>query len=277
MLINQKFFFLCAQYLPVHHLLSRVVGWLAASKVYAIRHYLIKWFIKRYAVDMTEAAQPDWTQYESFNAFFTRSLRPSARHFSANNTDIISPADGVISAAGELRNGQIIQAKSRTYALSQLLGSEDTQAFAHFVTIYLSPRDYHRVHMPMDGTLTTMRYIPGRLFSVGPTTVRHIPNLFARNERLVCTFDTKYGTIACVLIGAMIVAGIATSWAGPITPIGGRVLTWQYNAMALAKGDELGRFYLGSTVVLLLPASMALRNECKTSASVRMGQTIACC
>ncbi|MDB6063717.1 MAG: phosphatidylserine decarboxylase [Verrucomicrobiaceae bacterium] len=251
--------FILFQYLVPQHLLSRAAGWLADSELPLIKRPFIRWFIQRYNVDMSEAADPEPEHYASFNAFFTRALRPGARPLDLTLNGLISPADGAVSQAGRIESGRIVQAKGQWFSALELVGGDAELAaqFAdgEFATIYLSPRDYHRVHMPFTGTLTQMIYVPGDLFSVNQTTAENVPRLFARNERLVCIFDTAHGPAAVILVGAMIVAGIETVWAGQIAPPPRRAATTHYDrqvSVVLEKGAEMGRFKLGSTVVLLL-------------------------
>lgn len=276
--VLSKILFLSAQYLLPHHLVSRLIGYVARSNIFAVRYYLIRWFIDHYQVDMSQATEKNIHNYKSFNDFFTRALQADARPFSSLQKDYICPADGVVSACGVIENNTLIQAKDHTYSVASLLADDDDKFhFAQFATVYLAPKDYHRVHIPTDAILREMRYVPGRLFSVNNTTAEHVPNLFARNERLICLFDTKEGMVVCVLVGAMIVAGIATSWTGTIAPVSGRVLRWSNQQIALKKGDELGCFFLGSTVIMLLPKGVQLDETIITNATVRMGQTIASC
>ena len=275
--------FIIFQYLVPQHLLSRLVGYLADSEVPWIKQTFIDWFKQRYQVDLNEAAEPDTALYPSFNAFFTRALRPGARPVDPLAEAIVSPADGTVSQTADIREGRILQAKGQTYSALELLGG-DTALAREFdggasATVYLSPRDYHRVHMPFGGTLRQMTYIPGQLFSVNQVTAENVPRLFARNERLVCIFDTASGPMAVVLVGAMIVAGIDTVWAGQVAPTPRRITTVRYDQPRipphLEKGAEMGRFKLGSTVVLLFPANTITWSEAFcTGQPVRMGQSI---
>ncbi|MCL1124581.1 archaetidylserine decarboxylase [Shewanella surugensis] len=249
------------QYLLPKHLLSRLVGKLASAEMGAITTAAIKGFIKKYKVDMTEAAESSPKAYRSFNDFFTRALKPSARPLHEQEHTIVHPVDGAISQLGPIKAGRIFQAKGHDYSSLALLGdqSDDDTRFidGNFATIYLAPKDYHRIHMPIEGTLSKMTYVPGDLFSVNPLTAENVPGLFARNERVVAIFETAIGPIAMVLVGATIVASIETVWAGTVTPPTGKnVFTWDYptsgpDAITLAKGSEMGRFKLGSTVVIL--------------------------
>src|SRR5690606_24991155 len=216
-----QWLFIVFQYLVPQHLLSRLVGKIAASELPWIKNPFIDWFSRRYQVDMSEAADPEPRNYPSFNAFFTRALKAGARPLDSDPDSIVSPADGAISQLGAIEAGRIFQAKGQTYTTAELLGDTDMAALFDggvFATVYLSPRDYHRVHMPVSGRLLRTLYVPGDLFSVNQTTAENVPRLFARNERLVCLFDTECGPMAVVLVGAMIVAGIDTVWAGQVAP-----------------------------------------------------------
>lgn len=253
--------FVLSQYLTPQLAVSRLAGRLADhDRAPALRNRVIQWFIRRYGVDMSETAEPDPTTYASFNAFFTRALKPGARPVAAGDSIFVSPADGAISQLGEVSGDRVFQAKGQSFSLVELLGGDPQRARAFhagkFSTIYLSPRDYHRVHMPLAGTLREMIYVPGKLFSVNPVTAENVPNLFARNERVVCIFDTAAGPMAMVLVGAMIVGSVETTWAGVVAPGAGGVETRTYegkSAVSFAKGEEMGRFRLGSTVVLVMP------------------------
>lgn len=275
------------QYLLPKHLLSRLVGKLASAEMGAITTAAIKAFIKKYNVDMSEAAMPSPDAYRSFNDFFTRALKPGARPLHEQEQTIVHPVDGAISQLGPIKEGRIFQAKGHDYSSLALLGdqSDDDKRFidGDFATIYLAPKDYHRIHMPIEGTLSKMTYVPGDLFSVNPLTAENVPGLFARNERVVAIFETAIGPIAMVLVGATIVASIETVWAGTVTPPTGKnVFTWDYptsgpNAITLAKGDEMGRFKLGSTVVMLFEkgAIENFANELAPKSVTRMGELFA--
>lgn len=271
------------QYLMPGHLVSRLMLRFTRIRHPAIRKPFVRWFVKSFGVNMDEAAESDPTAYEHFNAFFTRALKPGIRPFPADPQQIGCPVDGTGSQAGPISAGRVFQAKGRDYSLVQLLGGSESRAEpflgGHFSTIYLSPRDYHRIHMPMDATLREMIHVPGRLFSVSPATTRVIPGLFARNERVICLFDTAVGPMAMVLVGAVFVAGIETVWHGLVTPPAGRIpRLWRYveeSAPRLARGDEMGRFNMGSTVILLFgPEAVQWADELKAGAPVRMGQPI---
>ena len=275
--------FVALQYLVPQHLLSRLFGYLAGSRIPVLKDFLIRRFIAAFAVDMREALDPDPSSYADFNAFFTRALAPGARPLDSAPDPLVSPADGAISQLGRIEAGRIVQAKGHWFSSAELL--DDPQLARRFdegsfATIYLSPRDYHRVHMPLAGRLVAMHYIPGCLFSVNQSTAEHVPRLFARNERLVCQFETAHGPLAMVLVGAMIVAGIETVWSGPITPAGQHTLAIDLEMPAsersLEKGAEMGRFQLGSTVILLLPRGVASWDPALGEGStVHMGARIA--
>ena len=249
--------FIASQYLIPQHLLSRLVGWLAASEIRWLKNTFISFFIRRYNVNMSEAQRKSADEFRCFNDFFTRELEEGVRPLAEGDNQIVSPADGAVSQLGKIENGRIFQAKGQDYSLIELLGGSSGRAEefmgGEFATIYLSPKDYHRVHMPLTGTLREMVYVPGDLFSVNKTTAENVPRLFARNERVVAIFDTEQGPMAMVLVGAMIVAAVETVWAGLITPPKRELKVVDYTspqAVTLQKGEEMGRFLLGSTVVL---------------------------
>ncbi|MCW8346321.1 archaetidylserine decarboxylase [Vibrio sp. ZSDZ65] len=249
------------QYWLPKHGLTRLVGKLASAKAGGLTTAIIRWFVKQYNVNLDEALYSDPAHFETFNEFFVRELKPGTRPIAEGESVITHPADACVSQFGPIEDGKLIQAKNHHYTAQELLGgSEDlAKEFAdgEFATLYLSPRDYHRVHMPCDGTLRQMIYVPGDLFSVNPLTAENVPNLFARNERVVCIFDTEFGPMAQVLVGATIVGSIELIWAGTVTPpTGSSVHTWDYPAegnksVVLKKGEEMGRFKLGSTVINL--------------------------
>lgn len=268
------------QYFVPQHLLSRLVGWFASSQIGFIKNTFIQQFARRYNVDMNEALEPNLDAYESFNAFFTRALKPDARPIDADAASIACPADGAISQLGNIQGDILFQAKGFYYNLSELLGGDRERARpfenGKFATVYLSPRDYHRVHMPYSGTLREMVYVPGDLFSVNTRTAENLPRLFARNERLVAIFDTDLGPMAVVMVGAMIVAGIETVWAGQVAPVSRQVRVTPYNNIApvtLAKGEEMGRFKLGSTAIVLFgPGVMDWDERFAEGVATRMGE-----
>ena len=252
--------FIFIQYILPQHLLSRWTGWVARLRhPLWLKNGLIQLFVRRFDVDMTEAAEPDPTRYASFNEFFTRPLRDGARPLA--EADLVCPADGAISQLGAIEFGRIFQAKGQSFSTVELLGGDSQRAKqfidGNFATIYLSPRDYHRVHMPVTGRLTATSYIPGQLFSVNQVTAENVPRLFARNERLVCYFDTAAGPMAMILVGAMVVAGIETVWSGQVAPPTSSPVFRDYvslpESVELEQGAEMGRFMLGSTVILMFP------------------------
>ena len=247
------------QYLLPHRLLSRGAYALARSRTAFVKNTLIDQVVKRFGVNLAEAADPNPRNYPHFNAFFTRALKAGARQAPADPRRLAHPADGKVSQAGRIEGGRIFQAKGQDYTAAELLGdAEYATAFddGHFVNVYLSPRDYHRVHMPLAGTLRETVHVPGRLFSVAPFTVAAVPRLFARNERLVCHFDGEHGPFAVVLVGAMLVSSVETVWSGLEIPPYARAVTrksWMGKGIRLERGAELGRFNMGSTVILLFP------------------------
>ncbi len=269
--------FIALQRLTPQHLLSRAIGYLAKSETPFIRQQFISGFISKYQVDMSEAAESDPEAYTNFNAFFTRALKPDARPLCPEG-NIACPADGAVSQIGEIKDGQIFQAKGRNYSLSALVGGNDDYAApflnGKFATIYLSPRDYHRVHMPLAGKLEYMVHVPGDLFSVNQSTAEGVENLFARNERVVCGFVTDHGPMIIVLVGAMIVASIETVWAGQITPRTREITYWRYPTAQpnLQRGEEMGRFLLGSTAIVLLPQNAKWSDTLEAGTPVKMGQ-----
>ncbi len=275
--------FIVIQHIIPQHLLSRLVGRLAALREPRwLKNLVISLFIKQFNVVMAEAEDADHTSYDSFNAFFTRALKAGARPLA--DSDILCPADGAVSQLGAIREGLLLQAKGRYFTVEDLLGGDAERAAqfrgGQFITIYLSPKDYHRVHMPAGGDLTATSYIPGRLFSVNGVTAANVERLFARNERLVCYFETARGPMAVILVGAMIVAGIETTWAGRVAPPPRGIATLDYcrppEPVALDQGQEMGRFLLGSTVILLFPAGTVEFEERYIAGSpTRMGEALA--
>lgn len=278
-----KQLFIIFQYLVPQHLLSRLVSMIAESRIGWIKNTFIQQFVRHFEVDMSEARQPDTSQYPNFNSFFTRPLRDGARSICEPGF-IACPADGAISQLGPIRSGRILQAKGQSYSTVELLGGDPALAAqfedGSFATIYLSPKDYHRVHMPCDGSLQQTVYVPGDLFSVNQTTAARVPRLFSRNERLVSVFDTDTGPMASVLVGAMIVAGIETVWSGQEAPIPRAISSKRFDrapeSVALGRGEEMGRFKLGSTVILLFPKdSIEWLDTLAAGSSVRMGEALA--
>ena len=246
------------QYLLPKKWLTAAAGKLASAQLGGTTTSFIRWFVGKYQVNMDEAAQPDIAHYRSFNEFFTRQLRDGARPLA--KADLVCPVDGAISQCGAIEQDQIFQAKGHHYSTTALVGGDAELAAkfsnGQFATIYLSPRDYHRIHMPLRGKLQKMVYVPGDLFSVNPLTARGVPGLFARNERVVCVFETRIGPVVMVLVGATIVGSMYTTWHGQVNPPRSRKPRhWDYQTqpIVLEQGDEMGRFLLGSTVVLLLP------------------------
>lgn len=269
--------FTTLQQLVPQQKLSKVAGRLAASRHPYVKRTFIRSFAKAYNVSLDEYERQSLNAYESFNDFFTRELKEDARPIDTTADGIVSPADGVISQLGQINDHKMLQAKGRHYEVGQLLAdSEDGRYFADgsFATVYLAPSNYHRVHMPFAGTLTKTRYVPGTLFSVNNTTAANVPDLFARNERLVCMFDTQYGKAAVVMVGAMIVAGIETVATGKIARTDDVVES--DHDMHLDKGDELGRFYLGSTAIVILPkaANADWQSTMQADSFVKMGQLL---
>lgn len=272
------------QYLLPKQALTSLAGALARSKGGATTTAVIRWFIGRYGVDMNEAANPDPAAYASFNEFFTRALKPGARPMA--RADLVCPVDGAISQFGAIDGERIFQAKGHDYTATALVGGDRALAAqfdgGHFATLYLSPRDYHRIHMPCAGRLRRMVHVPGALFSVNPTTARGVPGLFARNERVVCVFDghgATPGPWVLVLVGATIVGSMATVWHGVVNPPRpGSLREWRYDDqdIRLAQGDEMGRFLLGSTVVLLFPKGpLAFNPAWAPGGAIRLGEPMA--
>ena len=268
------------QYLIPKQALTALAGKLASQEAGSLTTSVIRWFVGRYNVNMAEAANPDIASYKSFNEFFTRPLKEGARP--QVEADFISPVDGAISQFGPIERDQIFQAKGHSYSTTALVGGDRDLAAqfenGSFATLYLSPRDYHRIHMPCAGKLTRMIYVPGELFSVNPTTARGVPGLFARNERVVCVFDSAFGPFVLTLVGATIVGSMATVWHGQINPPRpGVIREWRYDEqnIVLQKGEEMGRFLLGSTVVMLFPKdSLAFNPAWTPTGAIRMGETM---
>ncbi|MGB0468711.1 MAG: archaetidylserine decarboxylase [Pontibacterium sp.] len=282
--MKDKFFILFQHIMP-QHLLSRLVGRIAECKTPWIKNRFITWFAKRYGINMSEALIENPTDFENFNAFFTRELKPGVRSIDADDNAIVSPADGAISQLGPIEHGRIFQAKGRGYGLTTLLGGQADLAEpfigGFFSTIYLSPKDYHRVHMPVTGTLRETVFVPGDLYSVNQSTAENVDQLFARNERLVAIFDTAFGPMAMVLVGAMVVAGIETVWAGHEAPLKREAVRKSFQPstpepVTLQKGEEMGRFKLGSTVVLLFgPEAIAWQETLGANSPLQLGERIA--
>ena len=268
------------QYLIPKQALTALAGKLASKEAGSLTTGVIRWFVGRYNVNMAEAANPDIASYKSFNEFFTRPLQPGARPLA--EADFLCPVDGAISQFGPIERDQIFQAKGHSYSTTALVGGDRKLAAqfenGSFATLYLSPRDYHRIHMPCDGKLTRMIYVPGALFSVNPTTARGVPGLFARNERVVCVFESAFGPFVLTLVGATIVGSMAAVWHGTVNPPRpGVVREWRYHDqnIELKKGDEMGRFLLGSTVVMLFPKdSLTFNPDWTPARSIRMGEAM---
>lgn len=271
------------QYVMPQLYLTRCAGWLAQQKWGIVTQWVIKAFIKKYQVNMNEAKYPDVESYENFNAFFIRPLADHARPINQDSDVLCLPADGRISQCGKIEQGLLLQAKGHFFQLEQLLAGDkelvETFKNGNFATIYLSPRDYHRVHMPCDGKLRKMIYVPGDLFSVNPFLNEHIPNLLARNERLICVFDTVFGTMVQILVGATITASMSTIWSGIVNPPRStEVKTWTYEgeeAVSLTKGQEMGAFQLGSTVITLFPqGAVQLADYLQVDTLVKVGEIL---
>lgn len=269
------------QYLIPKQALTAFAGKVAGARGGRWTTALIQWFVQRYQVNMAEAANPDVASYATFNDFFTRALKNGARPLAP--ADFICPVDGAISQFGRIERDQIFQAKGHHYSTTALVGGDAVLAAqfqdGHFATLYLSPKDYHRIHMPCDGRLTRMIYVPGDLFSVNPTTARGVPGLFARNERVVCVFESAHGPFVLTLVGATIVGSMATVWHGVVNPPRpGKIWekTYSGDAVNLRQGEEMGRFLLGSTVVMLFPkGSMAFNAAWAEARSIRLGEQMA--
>ena len=269
------------QYILPQHFLSRIVYALMRSEVRWVKNLLIALISRIAGINYEEALSPDPTDYVSFNAWFTRALKPGARVFDPDPQAFLSPCDGRISETGPLEENRILQAKGKDYSLQDLLANDpvcEELVGGYFSTIYLSPRDYHRIHMPIGGRLQRMIHVPGRLFSVAPYTVRQVPRLFARNERVISIFDTEHGPLVMVLVGAMLVSSTETVWAGEVTPTKNKEVTikeYPDEEITLAKGEEMGRFNMGSTVILLMPPG-ALRSLESLGAgdAVKLGQKL---
>ncbi|MFZ6657287.1 archaetidylserine decarboxylase [Undibacterium sp. TJN19] len=268
------------QYLLPKQALTVFAGTIANAKAGKLSTSLIRWFVGKYKVNMNEAANPDISSYASFNEFFTRPLHADARPLATS--DLLSPVDGAISQFGPITEGQIFQAKGHSYSATALVGGDSELAArfhnGSFATLYLSPRDYHRIHMPCDGRLTRMIYVPGALFSVNPTTARGVPGLFARNERVVCVFESAFGPFVLTLVGATIVGSMATTWHGIVNPPrSNSVREWRYDDqhIVLKKGEEMGRFLLGSTVVMLFPKNtLEFNPQWAPAKSICMGEAM---
>ena len=274
--------FIALQHMIPQHLLSKMMWKLTRCEYKWLLKLILPFFIRQFKVNMEEAKNSDWKSYSSFNTFFTRELKEEAREICSDKKSIASPVDGAVSQLGEINDDLIFQAKGHAYSLTQLLGDREDlgKKFKNgeFNTIYLSPKDYHRIHMPIDGTLKEMIHVPGELFSVNPTTVENVPALFARNERVICLFDTDAGPMAMILVGAIFVGSIETVWHGEVTPPTAKeIRNWLYEdeEKSFIKGEEMGRFNMGSTVILLHAKNkMKWTNELKAEDAVRLGEVI---
>lgn len=270
------------QYILPQHALSKLMSKFTHSKNKALKSYMINKVIKLYGVNMAEALPDNPERYESFNDFFTRSLRPLARSIASGEKDIVSPADGAVSQVGKIKETKIFQAKGKLFSTVDLLGGVVERAIpfmdGEFATIYLSPKDYHRLHMPLTGTLKEMVHVPGKLFSVNAATTRSVSGLFAKNERVVCLFDTAAGPMALVLVGAIFVSSIETVWHGVVTPPSAKIITtWNYGnkSIVLKKGEEMGRFNMGSTIIVLFgKGKMQWDSVLQADELVKMGSKI---
>jgi phosphatidylserine decarboxylase len=269
------------QYLLPKKLLTVAMGMAAGARLGGITRWMVRSFVAKYKVDMTEAVDPRLESYATFNDFFTRPLRPDARPMSV--APFVCPVDAAISQFGPIEHDQLFQAKGHSYSTRALVGGDQALAHqfdhGHFATLYLAPKDYHRIHMPCEGRLKRMIYIPGDLFSVNPLTARHVPSLFARNERVVCEFECAHGPMVMVLVGATIVGSMATVWHGTVNPPRTRApREWRYadQEVVLAKGAEMGRFLLGSTVILLFPRNvLTFTPDWAATKPVRLGEAMA--
>jgi phosphatidylserine decarboxylase len=281
MSLPEPLFAALQQVIP-QHMLSRIIGKLAECEFAPLKNKIITAFVDYYGVNLSEALISNAESFKHFNDFFTRELKPGARTITDNPNAISCPADGAISEIGDIEVGSLLQAKGQRYSLMSLLADStelaESMMGGKFATIYLSPKDYHRVHMPCGGTLVSTTYVPGKLFSVNQATANQIPGLFARNERLICHFDSEQGPFIVILVGAMIVAGIETVWAGEVAPVRARLKTTSYQKLTkvnLAKGDEMGRFKLGSTAILLFPKGRIEWNaDLRNGSATRMGEAI---
>ena len=268
------------QYFVSQHGLSRFAGFLANATQPTLKNYLIRYFLQRHTVNLSEAEIEDPYAYASFNDFFTRKLKKELRPISPHPTDLVSPADSTLYQSGQIKADTLLHAKNHNYTLSSLLGKKDdfSESFVDgsYACFYLAPHDYHRVHIPSEGRLLKMRYIPGRLFSVNKSTAQHVENIFARNERLVCFFENEIGKFVVILVGAMIVGSIHTSWAGKIAPGNQGMMEIDYSAkpIHLSKGEDIGHFCLGSTAIVLFDKSASLAETLKPDQKILMGQKI---
>lgn len=269
------------QYLLPQHILSRIVARIANCRIRPIKNFVINQYCKFYHIDMTDMVEPNSIAYPTFNEFFTRKLKPGSRPISSDDKSIVSPVDGKIGQIGAINKNLLVSAKGKNFTLEQLLAdNKDATQFhnANFVVLYLAPSNYHRIHMPVRGKLRSMRYIPGKLFSVNPNTINRIPGVFARNERVVITFDTAFGIMSMILVGAIIVGSIETTWAGVVMPNKHKgVVNWDYTKQEIIfePGSEVGSFKLGSTVILLFPEkTMQWNKTWQKDNPIKMGQNL---
>lgn len=276
---------IATHYLLPQLTITRAAGWLAERKWGAVTHFIIKLFAKQYRVNFDEAEKSQPSDYASFNEFFIRPLKADARPIVEGENVLCLPADGRVSECGAIQENLLLQAKGHFFTLETLLAEDHTLAAQFkdgtFITTYLSPRDYHRVHMPCDGVLSKMIYVPGELFSVNPFLAHHVPNLFARNERLICVFETEFGTMVQILVGATVTASMSTVWAGVVNPPRAKAVTvWEYpttgeDVIRLSKGQEMGAFRLGSTVINLFPKnSVSLDTRLSAGVETKMGEML---
>jgi phosphatidylserine decarboxylase len=274
--------FVLLQYLLPQHPISRLIHWFVRLRIQWLKNLVGRWFIRHFNVNMADAVEEDITAYPDFNSFFTRALKPELRPLASESNAVLSPVDGTVSQAGFIEGDAIFQAKGHRFSLQTLLGGSASWQSQFkdglFATLYLSPRDYHRIHMPLTGTLKEVIHVPGRLFSVNPVTTCKVPGLFARNERVACLFDTTHGPMGMVLVGAINVASIETVWQGVITPPAGKhIQSWDYSDkhVVLEAGEEMGRFNMGSTVILLFPPNrVEWDDSLMADAPVRIGELI---
>lgn len=280
--MKDRIFALIQTLLP-HHFLSSLMFKVTRIKVSWFKNFFIGKFITIYNVDMSQAQNENFTSYESFNAFFTRPLKPTARPLAEGANTILSPVDGTVSEVGRIQNDQVFQAKGKNFSLEKLVGGSPERAQfyrnGYFATLYLSPRDYHRIHMPISGRIREMVHVPGRLFSVSPSTARSVNGLFARNERVVAGFSTDAGPMAMIMVGAIFVSSMETVWAGTITPPRGNNLRqWSYDTQKpihLDRADEMGRFNMGSTVILLFSEnSIQWNDDLKCGKKIQFGEKL---
>lgn len=276
---------IACHYLLPQLFITRAAGWLAEQRWGAVTHFIIKAFAKQYKVNLAEAEKENPSDYATFNEFFIRPLKAGTRPIVESENSLALPADGKVSEFGHIDDDRLMQAKGHYFTLETLLANDKEMAAkfkeGDFITTYLSPRDYHRVHMPCNATLRKMIYVPGELFSVNPFLAEHVPNLFARNERVICEFDTAFGPMVQILVGATVTASISTVWAGVINPPrANEVIEWHYEpkgeaAIQLQKGEEMGAFRLGSTVVNLFPKGVVnFAEQIQTGSITRMGETL---